>query len=209
MSAYSDYLTYTRRLLHDANGQFWTDSELLDYINRARNRVVRDTGCYRNLQTRNLLVNTETYALGTGFSVSPVIDCVNLTIHWGNSRIALAYQSWSQFNARSRYWQNYVGRPSIFSVYGYASVYVQPLPDIEYVAEWDTVCQPAAIVDGTSVEVIPSPFTDVVPYFAARLAKIKEQSFGEAESFNALYEQEKSRAQGSTFTRRTPNPYRR
>jgi hypothetical protein len=42
-----------QRLLHDANAVFWSTSELTDYINEARERVVRDTGCLRTLQITN------------------------------------------------------------------------------------------------------------------------------------------------------------
>ena len=46
----SGYITEVRRLLHDANGNFYTDTELTDYINDARERLVRDTGCLRIVQ---------------------------------------------------------------------------------------------------------------------------------------------------------------
>lgn len=50
MATLASYLTEVRRLLHDANGVFWSDQELTDDINAARERTVRDTGCLRNLQ---------------------------------------------------------------------------------------------------------------------------------------------------------------
>jgi hypothetical protein len=50
MATLSSYITEVRRLLHDANGNFWSDTELTDNINDARERVVRDTGCLRTLQ---------------------------------------------------------------------------------------------------------------------------------------------------------------
>lgn len=207
MSAYSDYITAVRRLLHDANAQFWSDAELLDYINQARNRVVRDTGCYRNLQTRNLVASTETYTLQSGFTIMPVYDVVNLTVDWGNSRISLAYLPWSRFNAMARYWRTMIGRPAVFSVYSYSSVFVQPMPDQTYSAEWDTVCRPDPIIDATTVEVLPEPFTEPVKFYAARLAKMKEQSYGEADNFNQIYLDETRRAIGSAMTRRVLNPY--
>lgn len=55
MSAYSDYLDGLRELLHDANDKFWPLSEKLSYINNARERMVRDSGCYRVLQTPSYL----------------------------------------------------------------------------------------------------------------------------------------------------------
>jgi hypothetical protein len=50
MATLSTYITEVRRLLHDATGNFYTDSQLTDYINSARDRVVRDTGCLRMIQ---------------------------------------------------------------------------------------------------------------------------------------------------------------
>jgi hypothetical protein len=50
MATLSTYITEVRRLLHDATGNFYTDSQLTDYINSARDRVVRDTGCLRTIQ---------------------------------------------------------------------------------------------------------------------------------------------------------------
>jgi hypothetical protein len=50
MATLSAYITEVRRLLHDANGNFYTDQQLTDYINSSRERVVRDTGCLRTIQ---------------------------------------------------------------------------------------------------------------------------------------------------------------
>jgi len=50
MATLSTYITEVRRLLHDANGNFYNDSQLTDYINGSRERVVRDTGCLRTIQ---------------------------------------------------------------------------------------------------------------------------------------------------------------
>lgn len=58
------YRLECRRLLHDATGKFWSDSELNDYINDARNRVCSDTGCLRRLITAYLSLNHEQYPIG-------------------------------------------------------------------------------------------------------------------------------------------------
>ena len=60
MATLSGYITEVRRLLHDATGVFWTDAELTDYINDARNRIVRDTGCLRYLAPSSVTTNVET-----------------------------------------------------------------------------------------------------------------------------------------------------
>ena len=41
MATLSSYLLEVQRLLHDANSVFWSETELTDYINEAREEVVR------------------------------------------------------------------------------------------------------------------------------------------------------------------------
>jgi hypothetical protein len=207
MTTLASYITETRRLLHDANGNFWSDSELTDYINEGRQHIVQDTGCNRVLQSYTIPVSTETIA----FSVLPegnrTIDCLNINLYWGNSRIPLRYLAWTNFNAQLRYWQNYVGRPVAFSMYAPKIIYVGPVTDQAYVAEFDTVVLPIDLVSSNDPETLPTPFEHPVPYYAAYKAKYKEQSYGEAEIFKQQYTQEALQSINSTFTRRIPNPY--
>ena len=284
----SQYITEVRRLLHDSAGNFWTDSELTSYINSARERVVRDTGCLRYIRQVNFLQNAETFNLsqlpngylgsvtvtsggsgyantaptvtvsapasvlgvqatalalldptgdfvqyisvtnpGSGYSAAPTItltgsatadgvlattpernlDVLNVNIYWGNSRVPLQYRSWTQFNTELRYWQNYIGRPIAFSNYGQGQIYIQPVPDQIYVAELDTVVLPDPLVDNTSIEVIIDPYTQPVKYYAAYMAKYQEQSYGEAEIFQAQYNKQVQGVLNSVFTRRMYNPY--
>jgi len=280
--ALNAYITATQRLLHDASAQFWSTAELTDYINQARIRVVRDTGCYRLLQNIYLSAGVETYPFGgvTGFNItnagsgyatapsvnvaapgvtggvqatatatvsggkvtsisvtnpgtlygstplvtfsggggvnaaatayfinSSTIDCVNLTLYWGNSRRVLAYRDWSTFNAIARGWVGYLGLPSMFSVYGYTTCFIAKIPDQNYQADFDSVQQPPSLVDDTTLEVIPIVMQDPVKYFAAHLAKIKAQKWGEADAFYQRYNVEILKAINSSFTRRIKYPY--
>ena len=287
MSTLSGYITEVRRLLHDAAGNFWSDSDLTAYINAARERIVRDTGCLRYIRQVNFLQNVETFTLsqlpngyldsvtvvsggsgygntaptvtvanpssalgvpaeavavlngngsvasiavtnpGSGYSTTPTVtltgnatatatlaqtpsrnlDTININIYWGNSRVPLLYRPWTQFNTELRYWQNYVGRPIAFSQYGQGQIYVQPVPDQLYVAELDTVVLPDPLVNDNSVEVIQDPYTTPVKYYAAFQAKYQEQSYGEAEIFQAQYNKQVQAVLNSTFTRRMYNPY--
>jgi len=220
----ADYLAATRRLLHDASGQFWTDAELEAYINEARVRVVRDTGCYRKLQTLNLTQAKEVYTFATDFAQgADTIDVLGVSTIWGQTRYACQYLAWGEFQARCRTWTNQVGQPSVFSIYGQNAMYVSFVPDQTYVAECDTVVAPPSLVQtigdtlapgtigaGTATvttEVIPIPFTSPVPFFASHLGKLKQQSYADSEAFEKMYERELQRAIGSSFTRRIRNPY--
>lgn len=279
--ALQTYITEVSRLLHDSSFQFQSQAEIVDYINFARTRVVRDTGCNRLLQTIYLSTGVEVYpfggccgfqitAPGTGYVTAPAvtiaspgvtggvtatavatvtggavtdivvtnpgtlyaktpavtiggpgagaaatayfinsstIDCVNLTLYWGNTRRVLAYREWSTFNAIARGWVGYLGMPSLFSIYGYTQTFIAKIPDQAYKADFDSVQQPPPLVDNTTLEVIPIVMQDPVQYFAAHLAKIKAQRWQEADMFYQRYNMEVLKAINSSFTRRLKYPY--
>ena len=134
----STYITQVRRLLHDVNANFWTDPELTDYINEARNRLVRDTGCLRKIQTSTVVLNQEVYNLSDLPQGDLNMDILNINLYWGNTRLPLRYLPWTQFNAQMRFWQNYIGQPVAYSMYGPGKFYVGPVPDQTYTVEIDT-----------------------------------------------------------------------
>jgi hypothetical protein len=117
---------------------------------------------------------------------------------------------WTQFNAELRFWQNYVGRPIAYSMYGPNSFYLSPVPDQNYAIEVDTVVRPVPLVAMSDLETsIPEPWQDPVPFYASHIAKYKEQSYGEAELFKNQYLSKVQNVLSSTFTRRMPDPYSR
>lgn len=277
MATLSSYITDVQRLLHDANSVFWSTTELTDYINQARERVVRDTGCLRTIQsTYTPLSSTGATAIpwaqgtvvvvgdyvfsgifiykvitggilpatvppypygnqayppsGTFFvdsielqydspcEVIPyaslpqglqTLDILNVNLYWGNSRIPLRYLPWTNFNAQLRYWQNYVGRPVCFSVYGQSQIYIGPVPDQSYAVDLDTVILPTPLTlqNPNEVDPINDPYTNPVAYYAAYKAKFKEQSYGEAEIYKQQYDKQVNAVLNSVFTRRIPDPY--
>lgn len=277
MATLNGYITEVRRLLHDANGNFYSDSELTDYINSGRERVARDTGCLRKLQvsqtpiapsgytgtpvawTANTAVaqgslifsNIFTYVVTTAgttgddppqyplqggtfppstpftngtaefqyagnceiipFASLPdstqTLDILNINVFWGNSRYPLSYLPWTQFNAQLRYWQNYIGRPIAFSVFGQSQIYISPVPDQAYTIELDTTVLPLPLVNGAEIDTIIDPYTTPVAYYAAYTAKFKEQSYGESEIYYQQYVNKVRSVLNTTFTRRLPDPY--
>jgi hypothetical protein len=276
MATLSSYITEVQRLLHDANSVFWSTSELTDYINDARERVARDTGCLRTLQitatpisstgvpatvwtagatvtagqfifnnifiyevvTSGVLSTTPPPYPASGYTFPPstpftdgtaslqysgpaeiipyatiatgiTLDILNVNVYWGNSRIPLRYLPWSNFNAQLRYWQNYVGRPVCFSVYGQNTIYVGPVPDQAYVVEIDSTILPTALSLNTPNvnDQIQDPYTTPVAFYAAYKAKYKEQSYGEAEIYKQEYAKQIQAVLNSVYTRRIPDPY--
>ena len=276
MATLSSYITEVQRLLHDANSVFWSTQELTDYINDARERVARDTGCLRTLQitatpisstgvpatvwtagatvtagefvfnnvfiyqvaTSGVLGTTPPPYPASGYTFPPstpfadgtatlqysgpaevipyatiatgtTLDILNVNVYWGNSRIPLRYLPWSNFNAQLRYWQNYVGRPVCFSVYGQNTIYIGPVPDQAYVIEIDSTILPTALSssDPGVTDQITDPYTTPVAFYAAYKAKYKEQSYGEAEIYKQEYVKHIQAVLNSVYTRRIPDPY--
>jgi len=250
----SGYITQVRYLLHDANANFYTDSQLTDYINAARERIVRDTGALREVivtqvpcqvvntinsatpayptqWVANTVVSANTFVFsnifiyqyitgGTSSSTAPaypqssannysnyppstafadgtatlqyvgnceniyygaltnlmgssplapssgnsVLDIVNINLYWGNTRVPLDYLAWTDFNTRLRFWQNYIGRPLAFSVYGQGQIYIGPVPDQIYQLEIDCVVLPNPLVLSapTVADVINDPYSTCI-----------------------------------------------
>jgi hypothetical protein len=194
-------------LLHDANGNFYSDSELTDYINQGRTRMVRDTGCLRTYQTSSVVANQEILLTSALPSGSNTLDIINFNLIWGNTRIALQYMAFTDFNARLRYYQNYTGRPIAYSMYGQTSIYLGPIPDQTYSVELDTVIMPTALTNSSPNETIPEPYTTPVAFYACYKAKHKEQAYGESEIFNQEYKNQVRAVLSSVFTRRITTPY--
>jgi len=203
----SDYITECRRLLHDANGNFYSDSELTDYINQGRVRLVRDTGCLRTYQTSSVVQNQEVLLTSSLPSGTSTLDIINFNLIWGNTRIALQYMPFTDFNARLRYYQNYIGRPIAYSMYGQTSIYLGPVPDQTYSVELDTVIMPTALTIAAPTETIPDPYTTPVAFYACHKAKYKEQAYGESEIFSQEYKNQVKAVLASVFTRRITTPY--
>ena len=167
--------------------------------------------------------------IGTGYTATPTIgftggggtgaaaaasilntntlDILNVTVIWGTQRIVLDYMAWTEFNARMRVWQQILSRPAVWSAYGQNAFYLGPVPDQYYSAEIDTVVLPAPLVNLTDVDLINQPYSFPIPFYAAYLAKIKEQSYGEAASFKDQYLGRAKDALRQSFTRRIPNSY--
>jgi len=205
----NDYITVTRRILHDANANFWSDQELTYDINVARKRLTRDTGCNRKVQNSTVVLNQEVYDFSDLPDGERTMDIININLYWGETRLPMRYLPWTQFNAQLRFWQNYTGQPVAYCLYGTRKFYVGPVPDETYVIELDTVVNPVDLVNLSDEDELPELWTTPVPYYAAYQAKFKEQSYGEAEIFRQQYLQQTQNLISSTFTRRLPDPYSR
>ena len=209
--ALNNYTTLTRQLLHDPNAQLWSNTQLTGYINDARNQIARDTKCLRQITSVTLTAGVEQYTIATladSLGLAPyIVDVMNIDLYWGSTRYSLSYAAWTVFNANLRYWQNLQQRPIAYSRMGGLSIYFGPVPDQAYVTDWTVSIQPQPLVTDTTVEQIPIPFTDAVPFWAAYQAKFYEQAMGEAAIFENEYNKRIRKIQSQFMGRVIPDPY--
>jgi hypothetical protein len=202
------YITQVQRLLHDPNANFWPITELTDYINEARNRVASDSKCLRQLVTSiSLLPQTDNYNVAATLAGFNVIDIMGIDLYYGNARYRLDYLAFTRLDAYGRTYVNNYNRPAVWSKVGANLVYFAPNPDQAYVTDWDVALYPNPMILTTDTEVIPYPFFDSVKYWAAFLAKFKEQQLGESKIFEDRYKIEMMRACRSFLQRVIPRPY--
>ena len=142
-------------------------------------------------------------------SGNTVLDIININLYWGNTRVPLDYLAWSDFNVRLRFWQNYIGRPLCFSIYGQGQIYIGPVPDQVYQLEIDCVVlpNPLTLQNSGVTDTLVDPYFSPVQFYAAYLAKYYEQSFGEAEIFKQEYQRHAQSVLNTVFTRRVPSVY--
>jgi len=110
------------------------------------------------------------------------------SIIFSNSRYTVRMYSFSTYNAQIRTYQF----TSFFaSQYGRGtggSFYLYPIPSQTYQMEWDCQCLPSDLVDDSSPEAIPMPFTEAVPWYAAHLGMIELQNYNAANFFLQMFE---------------------
>jgi len=145
--------------------------------------------------------------------VKSCIAVRSVSIIYANYRYSVPIYSFSTYQAMIRQYPfQYQYVPTFGSQFGQGasgSFYMYPLPSTTYQLEWDMITLPDDLIDNQSVDVIPEPWDDVVPYFAASLG------FGELVNLNAaryyldLFDQMCLRKSQYARPGRVVNPYGR
>jgi hypothetical protein len=104
-----------------------------------------------------------------------ILAVLSVAVIWSNIRYTGNRVSFSKYQSLVRSYTsgNFLYTPFWFSQYGQGvngSFYLYPLPDQIYPMEFDSLLIPADLVDDSTPEVIPYPWTDAVPFWAAWLA---------------------------------------
>ncbi len=166
-----------------------------------------------------IVLGQEQYRLADiDVSQFPGVDSVYLVhsvaVIYSNYRYVLPQYDFTTYQAYIRQYPfQYTYVPTMSAQTGQGSdgtMFFYPLPSQTYQVEYDCFCLPADMTstDG-SPDVIPKPWDDVVPYFAAHLAYLDLQNYNAANFYFDLYNKMLIRySAGVRFGRRT-NPYGR
>lgn len=164
-----------------------------------------------------LNLNQEVYAfssipLNTPGAAS-IIAVKSISIIYDNYRYSLPMYSFSTYQAHiRRFPYQYAYVPTVGSQYGQGangSLYLYPIASQAYQAELDCFCLPTPLVADTDVDLIPQPWSDVVPFYAAYLAFLQMQRANDAKGMLDLFNTTLAQKSGVARPGRTSNPYGR
>jgi hypothetical protein len=192
------YLTQTEQLLQlpQAPTTLYGTVALTSWINTARGQLAGESECIRALGLLTLAANTQSYPF-TSISISTVgvqgvLNVRMATIPVTNGIARLDTWPWEYFNT---YYIPQIlaptGTPTIWSQYSQGvngTVFFSPIPASVSTVTFDTVCYPIDLVDDSTTEAIPFPWTDAICYYAAYLAFLSAQSANRQADALRMYE---------------------
>jgi hypothetical protein len=143
----------------------------------------------------------------------PVYMIKSISIIYSNYRYSLPVYSFSTYQAQIRQYPfQYQYVPTFASQFGQGtsgSFYVYPLPSQTYQYELDCFCMPLDLNTDTDVEIIPSPWTDAVPYMTCAYGMMALQNYNTAGFYKGWYDEMVQRYSNYARPGRTVNPYGR
>ena len=204
------YQQITRRLLNDQGFAQFNEFDLRDWVNTARQQIAAEGECIRITGTITVSPPTILYPFSTivlstvtGIQGPITVRTMNFTVATGALRVLPRPWPWYELYELCN--PVPVGAaPRIYSQYGQGlngSIYIN-VPDSFYTLNVDCACLPVVLTDNTSVEAIPYPWTDAVPYYATYMALMTAPGMDQAaDRMFQLYNLFMGRArQGSTPT---------
>jgi len=211
-----DYTTRTQRLLQNpapATG-LYTTAQIHDYVNIARKQLAGEAQCIRQIGTIPTVATQRVYSFANislgASAINGIAGAYNIrSINYGigDGQQFVTPRPWDWFN---QYCLNnpvpidYSSTPgshppTTWAQYGQGSAaptggssnsgsfYIDPIPDDVWTLYCDCSCHPITLVDDTTVEAIPYPFTDAVPFFAAYYALLGSQMQARRADAEAYY----------------------
>jgi hypothetical protein len=178
----ASYRAATRRLLHDANADIWSEPNLTIYINKAVAQRDIWTGGSRDYKADiPLIANQDFYVFTALFQSDSVLDVVNLWVLYGNQRVLLHNPPFSELTSKFRSTKGQANRPMAWARFGGNKVCIAPPPATAYQTDWDLVVLSCVLAEEGDADPLPFPYTEPIPYYAAYRAFVDQREFDKAD----------------------------
>lgn len=203
------YLAQTQALLQNpaAPSNLYAPSQLTTWINLARGQLAGEAECIRYYASLDTVADQQVYPFADINTGTPSANGIGGVFNVKQITVNVAAGAQFIYN-RSFQWFNlfFIAQPAPepdiptdwaqYSQGSTGSLYFNPIPDTIYALNLDCVCLPINLVDDTTVEAIPYPWTDCVPFFAAFYAYMSAQRQADADKMYQRYQQYVQRARG-------------
>jgi hypothetical protein len=194
----NSYLQRTQLLLNDAAATLYQLADLTLYINEGRAQLAIQAEILIANITTAITLGDQTFALSslappTGYLNAINVRSISVASGGGGVRTMMEGRPWAWFNNYYYTGPNSAqqGPPSVWAqqtqgVSGTA--YFWPLADGGYNMTVESSWTPIALVDDSTVEVIPYPWTDAVPFYAASRALQNAQRLDDSQKMFAIFQ---------------------
>jgi hypothetical protein len=123
--------------------------------------------------------------------VQNILGLMSVAINENSVKPVLDRYPWVQFQSYMRAYNGlFWNYPFCWAQYGQGangSFMLFPIPSGVYAMDLDTYCQPIPLVDDTTAEAIPYPWTDAVAYYAAYQALLYAQRMDDSQKMLGEY----------------------
>jgi hypothetical protein len=146
--------------------------------------------------------------------VASIYAIRSVSILFAQWRYSVAIYSFSEYQAKIRSFASgsFQWIPTYGTQFGRGSggsLYLYPLPSQPYQMEIDCSCLPQDLLTNLSVEAIPDPWTDAVPYWMAYMAYLEGQNHNSARLMQQLFDERMTRFGAYAAPGRAINRYGR
>ena len=156
-----------------------------------------------------------TFAAANSFAsltsgVASILFVESVAVSWGALKPTLQQWNWNDLQAQIRAYPIISGQPCFWAQFGQGvlgSIYIQPVPTQAASMEWSCICLPIDLVDDTTAEAIPYPWTDCVQYYSAYLAFMNARRPEEAANMKEIYKMGMLDARGDAEPSYVPDYY--
>lgn len=194
--ALNAYVAQVRSLLNDPSAAEYQTADLTIFINDARVQIAGASESIRALMSLTTAAATAQYLYSTATAAPAGVGGV-LTVR--KARV-LSAGVWSEVINRSWEWFfSYLmcgpaavatGIPDTFAEFApgiSGSLFLSPIPNGVLSIQLDAVCYPIPLVDDSTSEALPYPWTEAVQYYSAYLALLSAQRKADADAMFERY----------------------